>query len=96
MPRLIWSPGALADVQRLHRFLLTKNPDAAKRAVSSIRNGVKIITKHPGVGRPARDMEPEFREWPIDFWHSGYLVLYRHDGRTALVVAVRHQSEAGY
>jgi len=41
-------------------------------------------------------MEIEFREWPIDFGGSGYIALYHFDGRTAVLLAVRHQSEAGY
>ena len=41
-------------------------------------------------------MEPEYREWLIDFGDSGYVALYRFDGETALIVAVRHQKEAGY
>jgi plasmid stabilization system protein ParE len=95
MPRLIWSPSALLDVQRLYRFLAAKNTDAARRAVQTIREGVKIIAKQPGAGRPAEDMEPEYREWPIDFGDSGYIALYRYDGQTAVIVAVRHQKEAG-
>jgi plasmid stabilization system protein ParE len=43
MSRLIWSPLALLDVQRLYRFLVPKNPDAAKRAVQAIRQGVKVL-----------------------------------------------------
>jgi plasmid stabilization system protein ParE len=96
MPRLIWSPPALQDVQRLHRFLAEKNPDAARRAVQAIRQGVKVLARQPGIGRPAQDMEPEFREWLIDFGDSGYVVMYRFDGKTALVLALRHQREAGY
>jgi plasmid stabilization system protein ParE len=96
MPRLIWSPPALQDMQRLHRFLAEKNPDAARRAVQAIRQGVKVLAKQPGIGRPAQDMEPEFREWLIDFGDSGYVVMYRFDGKTALVLALRHQREAGY
>lgn len=96
MPRLIWSPPALRDVQRLYRFLNEKNSDAAKRAVKVIRDGMKIIAQQPEVGRPADDMEPEYREWLIDFGDSGYVVLYRYDGQTAVVLAVRHQREAGY
>jgi plasmid stabilization system protein ParE len=45
MSRLIWSPPALQDVQRLHRFLATKNIDAAMRAVKAIRAGVTIIAQ---------------------------------------------------
>lgn len=96
MPRLIWSPHALRDVQRLYRFLAEKNIEAARRAVKSIREGVKVIARQPGIGRLAEDMEPEYREWLIDFGDSGYVALYRHDGKTAVILAVRHQREAGY
>jgi plasmid stabilization system protein ParE len=41
-------------------------------------------------------MKPEFREWLIDFGSSGYIALYRLEGDTAVVLAVRHQKEAGY
>lgn len=96
MPRLIWSPVALLDLQRLYRVLAENNVDAAKRAVRTIRDGMKVMTKQPGIGRPADDMEPEFREWLIDFGASGYVVLYRYDGENAVILAVRHQRELGY
>lgn len=96
MSRLIWSPPALADVQRLYRFLLLKDEDAAQRAIKTIRAGVKILALQPEAGRPIADMEPEFREWLIDFGGSGYIALYRFDGETATILAVRHQKEAGY
>ena len=96
MPQLIWSPEALEDVQRLYRFLDEKNPDAAKRAASAIRDGMKIVADHPDVGRPVDDMDPEFQEWPISFGASGYVALYRLEKDVALVVAVRHQKEVGY
>ena len=96
MPRLIWSPPALQDVKRLHHFLAEKNLDAAKRAIKAIRKGVKVISSQPGIGRPVDDMEPEYREWLIDFGNSGYVVLYRCDVKNAVILAVRHQREAGY
>lgn len=96
MPRLIWSPAALLDVQRLYRFLAPKNAEAARRAVKTIRESVQILALQPGIGRPAQDMEPEYREWLIDFGQSGYVALYHFDGQTALIVAVRHQKELDY
>lgn len=96
MPRLIWSPAALRDVQRLHRFLAEKNADAASRAVKAIRDAMKVIALQPGIGRPAEEMDPEYREWLIDFGDSGYVALYRIDGDTAIILALRHQREAGY
>jgi len=96
MPRLIWSPPALLDVRRACRFLAEKNADAAMRAVKAIRSGVKIIAQHPEIGRPVEGMEPEYREWLIDFGDSGYIALYRYEGDCAVVLALRHQREIGY
>jgi plasmid stabilization system protein ParE len=96
MPRLIWTPPALRDVQRLHRFLFDKSPDAAKRAVCAIREGVKVLAHQPGIGRPVDDMEPQYREWLVDFGDSGYVLLYRYDAQTIAILAVRHQREVGY
>ena len=96
MPRVIWTPPALNDVQRLYRFLAPKDSDAAGRAVQAIRAGVKLLAHQPRVGRPVDDMAPEFREWLIDFGDSGYVALYRLNDETAAILAVRHQKEAGY
>lgn len=67
--------------------------DAAKGAVTAIRDGLRIVARRPVVGRPVEDMEPEYREWLIEFGDSGYVVLYRYDGQTAVILAVRHQRE---
>ena len=96
MSRLIWSPPALLDVQRLYRFLAPKNIDAAKRAVKELRGGVKVLALQPGIGRPVEDMEPQYREWLINFGDSGYIVLYCYERDVATILAVRHQKEVGY
>ena len=93
---MIWSESALRDVQRLYRFLADNNSEAAKRAVKVIRASVRVIAQHPAIGRPAEGMDLEYREWVIAFGDSGYIALYRYAGETALIVAVRHQKEAGY
>lgn len=96
MPRLIWSPAALLDVSRLHRFLASKNRAAAIRAIKAIRQGVKLLERHPEAGRPADGFPPEFREWPLDFGNSGYVALYRTHGRHVVILAVRHAAEFDY
>jgi len=94
--RLIYAPGAIRDIQRLREFLQPKNPLAAKRAAKAILDSVKVLTLHPQIGRPVDEMPPEFREWLIDFGNSGYVALYRFDGEDVVILAVRHQKEAGY
>ncbi len=96
MPRLIWSQPALLDVARLHDFLASKSPEAAKRAVKAIRQGIKALGKRPQIGRPVEEMASEFREWVIEFGHGAYVALYHYDGRQVVILAVRHGREAGY
>ena len=96
MSRLIWSPSALLDAQRLYRFLAPKNSEAAKRAVQAIRQGVKVLEQQPGLGRPVEDMDDEFRDWIIDFGDSGYVARYRFDQQSITILAVRHQKEVGF
>ena len=96
MSRVIWSPAALLDVQRLYRFLAPQNIDAAKQAVKALRKGVKVLQLQSGIGRPIDDMPEEFREWIIDFGNSGYVARYRIDSEVVMILAVRHQKEVGY
>ncbi len=96
MPQLIWTPEALRDIQNCYRFLAPKNHTAASNAVKAIREGMRVVAEHLGAGRPVERMDPEFREWLIGFGDSGYVVLYRLDEDSAVVLAVRHQKEAGY
>lgn len=96
MPHLIWSPAALSNVQRLYRFLALKDESAARRAIKTIRAGVKILAHQSEAGRPVEDMDAAFREWLIDFGTSGYIVMYHFDGETATILAVKHQKEAEY
>ena len=96
MPRLKWSQAALRDVARLHDFLAPKSRDAAKRAVKTIRQGVKALGKHPQIGRPVDELPTEFREWVIEFGSGAYVALYHFNGKEVVILAVKHGREAGY
>ncbi len=54
------------------------------------------MAQQPGIGRPIEVMDPEFREWIIDFGDSGYIARYRIDADAVTILAVRHQKEVGY
>ena len=95
MPRIIWSPTALLDIQRLYRFLAPKNIEAAKRAVRAIRLEVKLLEQQPELGRPVDDMGDEYRDWIIDFGESGYVARYRFASNAVSILTVRHQKEVG-
>lgn len=96
MPQVIYAPGAIRDLQRLWAFLRQKNPIAAERAAATVSKAIKVLGQHPQMGRPAEDMEPQYRELLIDFGDSGYVARYPFDGEIVTILAVRHQKEAGY
>ena len=96
MPSVKFAAVALRDLARLRGFLQHKNPIASQRAAATIIQSVLILEQHPQIGRPVEDMEPEYRELIIGFGHYGYVALYRLDGDAVIIVAIRHQLEAGY
>ncbi|MFJ3259340.1 type II toxin-antitoxin system RelE/ParE family toxin [Pseudomonas sp. NPDC086581] len=94
--RVIYAPAALRDLERLRRFLRETNPAAASRAGRVIIEATQALAAYPQIGRLIDDLPVAFREWPIDFGDSGYLARYRIDGETLVILAIRHQREAGY
>lgn len=96
MPQVKFAPAALNDLARLREFLRPKNPAAAKRAAAIIAKAIQLLGQHPRIGRPAEEMDIEYRELPIDFGDSGYVALYRYEGDLVTVLSLRHQKEAGY
>jgi len=96
MPRVIFAPAAIRDLERLQAFLRSKNPSAAKRAGEAIVRGVQALGTHPHMGRLIEDLSEEYREWIIDFGDTSYLVRYHIDEHAVTILAVRHQKEAGY
>lgn len=95
MARLIYAGRALADLERLTDFLLDTDPVAAAATIELVEEAVSVLRRHPLIGRPA---EAGLRELVISRGRSGYVALYSYEQAldTVLVLAVRHQREAGY
>ncbi len=91
MPTLKWLPEALADLERLHRFLARTSPQAARRAAATILEGADLLEEHPGVGRP---MEDGRRERIVRFGAGAYVLRYRIDpAGCPVVIRVWHSRE---
>jgi plasmid stabilization system protein ParE len=95
LARLIYASRAVADLERLTDFLIATDPVAALETVDLITEAMQILENHPLIGRPA---EQGLRELVISRGRSGYLALYSHEQEhdTVLVLAIRHQREAGF
>lgn len=95
MAQVVYSPNAIAKLEGLHRFLAEKNPEAATRALRTIRDRLRTLSRLPRLG-PVDPEQPDYRQLFIPFGASGYVARYRVEGRLVLVLAVRHMREAGY
>lgn len=95
---LNWTEDASADVARLHRYLCLKgNEAAAAKAVKTIRAEVKKLQRNPHIGIPFFDLPREYRRWPIKFGaNGGYVALFRIDGNSISILAVKHALERDF
>ena len=95
MARLIYSARALDDLERVTDFLVDTDPAAAAVTVDLIAEAVAILAHHPLIGRPA---EHGLRELVISRRRTGYIALYSFETAQdcVLILAVRHQREAGH
>ena len=96
MSRVIFSPEAVRDLERLRAFLLPKSASAAQRAADAILSSMQDLGRFPAMGRLVEGLPDQYREWLIDFGDSGYVARYRIHGDMVVVLAIRHQKEAGY
>lgn len=90
--RVFWLPEALADLERLHDFLVEKDPAAAERAIRTIEGGADSLVEFPELGRPMGD-ETGRRELFVSFGASAYVLRYRIHHDTVFIMRVWHSRE---
>lgn len=88
----IWLPEARADVQRLFDFLVETSPSTAAAALRAIRGGAARLAEHPRIGRRIDD-ETERRELVLPFGAGAYVVRYRIEHETIVILRVWHGRE---
>lgn len=95
MIELVYTEQALLDLERLSDFLLHTDPPAAQATAELVLDALEMLSQHPEMGRRVHFGQ---RELVISKGRTGYLALYRYLPRLdrILVLAVRHQREAGY
>ena len=95
MNEIVYTAQALLDLERLVEFLLHTDAGAASSTAGVIFNALEILAHSPEIGRKVHLGQ---RELVISRGHTGYLALYRFlpAQQRVLVLALRHQREAGY
>lgn len=95
MARVAFAAPAEADLDRLLEFLAGEDLAAALAVKDVIFDALQILERHPLIGRR---VEEELRELVISRGKSGYVALYQYVEAedVVLVLALRHQREAGF
>ena len=95
MARVQITTRALADLERLFDFLADYNPKLARERMLSVRRAFDLLSDHSLLGRQAEDGR---RELILSRGRVGYVAKYRWIPAVdvVLILAVRHQLEAGY
>jgi plasmid stabilization system protein ParE len=93
--RVVWLPSAVEDLQRLREFLRPQNPEASRRAVATIGRTAEILAENPSFGKVAHEAT-DFRDVIIPFGRRSYVLRYRIDAQTIVIVALRHCREVGF
>ena len=89
--RLVWSAAARNDLIRLRDFIDEHNPDAARRAAEALKKAANFLLEHPGIGPRIEDRED--RELFVPFGQRGYVLRYRLDEETIVILRLWHGLE---
>lgn len=81
-----WLEDAVYDLQTLRHYIAQDNVKAANRVVKKALDTVKLISKHPGIGRQGR--VPNTKELIIS--NTPYIVPYRVKNNTIEILRVFH------
>jgi plasmid stabilization system protein ParE len=89
------STRALRDLERLFDFVAEVDPGRALAQLSSARAAFEVLADHLLLGRVAEDGR---RELVLSRGKYGYIAKYRWlpAEDVVLILAVKHQREAGY
>jgi addiction module RelE/StbE family toxin len=95
MARISYASQALSDLERISDFLSDQGIETQLEVLDLIDEVITILSRHPLIGRKA---EHDMRELLISQGRTGYVALYSYevDSDAVLILAVRHQREAGF
>lgn len=95
MARIIYSDQALTDLERLVDFLVVQDASVASTTLDLIEEAIAVLHHHPCIGR---EIDADLRELVISRGRTGYVALYSFEEayNAILILAIRHQREAGY
>lgn len=88
-----FQPRARQDLERLSTFLAERNPSAAERALETIRSAAASLDEFSDRGAPGG--RRGLRRLIAPFGRAAYIIHYRVEPQTVIIVRVFHSRERG-
>ena len=93
MSRVIWSQDVKLALERIYHFLAIRDKVLAKRALSKIYQGAKMLDAQPLLGHSLPNTRPAGRELLVRFGRGGYLLRYIIENDRVVILGVRHSRQ---
>ena len=91
MSKVVVSPRASSDVDRLEEWLLDRgSPDTALRFAEELKVALRTLSDLPNRGR---NIGAGFKELVVPFGRDAYLIQYQVRGEEVFVARIRHRRE---
>jgi toxin ParE1/3/4 len=90
MRKLRVSPQARAELDNIWLYIARESgsPDIASRFTDGITERFWLLNRYPNIGRRRDDLRPGLRS----FAAGDYVIIYRVEGETVLIVHILHGS----
>ena len=88
--KIIYTPEAVNDLQRLREFIEIKNPKAAAKTAQSLQTGIKKLKTFPHLGIQVKEDESDRIK---DLLLGDYIVRYLPLKEVIYILRVWHQKE---
>ncbi len=89
MRSVVWSRRAARNMLSIRRYIHQFNPEAAQSTAKRILESVRVVSKHPHIGRAGP--EGRTRKFPVP--GTSYLIVYMISDETLEIVAVLHGAQ---
>ncbi len=91
--KLKFARQALADLNRLNKFVSTTAPNSLELAAERLLWGFNSIKKYPNIGYQLTRLKNDFRELLVPFGKGNYVIRYRIHKTSTVVLHIWHSRE---
>jgi plasmid stabilization system protein ParE len=92
MPKIVWLPSALSDIERIYEYISEKSQEAAQKIALHIKSSALQLSQFPDLGKPLQE-EPGMRDYFTLWGNNSYVLRYRIFQERIVIIRVWNTRE---